>query len=130
MRRLFGNNERCEALLNILWEKKEAMSAQEILEESPEKMVNITYVHRTLNELLKKGLIKESGIKRYNTQYARLFSCAYSKEEYAAKIMKNMGLPATAIGKVALALINDKSDDSIRQDLIDELNAIIEGLKG
>ncbi len=126
----FGNTERREELMNILWNSDTPLSAQDILEASPKKMANITYVHRALNELLDGGLIRESGTKRYNTQYARLFSCTYTREEYAAQYMRKIGIPAGAMGKVALALINDKSDKKTKQELVDELEAIIEDLKG
>ena len=128
-KKTFGNSERRDALLEVLWSSSEPMSSQEILEAAPEKMVNITYVHRALNELLESGLIRENGTKRYNTQYARLFSCVYTKEEYAAEFMKQMGLQVGAIGKVALALANEKSDKINKDKLVNELEAVIRELK-
>lgn len=124
-----GNKERREELLSILWDSDRPMSAQEILEAAPAVMANITYVHRTLNELVDNGLIIVDGTKRYNTQYARLFSCAFTREEYAAMFMRKIGLPAQSIGKVALALINDKTRKADKEEVLEALESVIADLR-
>ena len=86
---------------------------------------------KTINKTKKMyfSQIKENGTKRYNTQYARLFSCVYTKEEYAAQYMEKIGIPVRSIGKVALALANDKGDRVDTNELVNELEAVIKELK-
>lgn len=131
MRNEYQLSEREQSVMDLLWEKGEALTSVDILEMLQDIMPNTTYVHRTINSLLDAGFIQECGSIRYRTQYARKFAPCMTREECAAKYLVRHGIRRKSIGKVAMALVNETKDDKSRHtyEMIEELQEIINQLK-
>lgn len=66
-----------------------------------------------------------------NTQYARQFEYAMTKEEYAALFLTEKGIKRSALGNIALAMTgSSSSDEEADEELIQELENIIKQLRG
>lgn len=117
--------------MDLLWEKKAALTSVDIFEQLGDVIQNPTYVHRTINQLLAAGLIRECGSVRYNTQYARQFVPCMTREEYAAKYLVKHGIQRESLGKVAVALIKETRDNPSKDtdELIIQLQEIIDEIK-
>ena len=124
-------NTKEKELLELLWDSDVALTSVEMLEKLGSDKWNKLSVFRTINGLIKKECIVVSGLEQYNTQYARKFTYALTREEYMAKLMRNDGMGLESLGSVALALIGDEAPTSKKEKdaLIDNLQAIIDDLK-
>ena len=117
--------------MDLLWKNTEAMTSTDMPEKlDPEKWNKLT-VFRTINSLIKKEFIIVNGFEQYNTQYARKFTYAMSKEEYLAKRMKEDGMGIKSLSSIALAFMGNElpKDKKERKELIDDLQNIIDELK-
>ena len=116
--------------MEYLWDKGRPVTSIEIFENLEDVMCNITYVHRALQVLEKRGLIKAVGLVRVNKKYARTFSYIKSREEVAADYAREIGVASKNLGRFALALVKDEEDDEAsRDELIAKLEEIIAELK-
>lgn len=117
--------------MDLLWEKGEALTSVDILEQLGDIMQNPAYVYRTINQLLNIGFIRECGSARYNTQYARQFAPCMTREEYAAKYLVRHGIQRKSLGKVAVALLKETQDDKNKHtdEMIAQLQEMIDELK-
>lgn len=123
-------SSREKALMEYLWDKERPVTSMEIFENLEDVMCNITYVHRALQVLEKRGLIKAVGLVRVNKKYARTFSYTKSREEVAADYAREIGVASKNLGRFALALVKDEEDDEAsRDELIAKLEEIIAELK-
>ena len=118
-----------EDLMELFWERKEPLTSVEILELSADRYWNGNYVHMMLRSLLKKDMVKVCGTVQYGTQYARQFVPAVTKEQYAAKLVMSKGIGKNSIAEVTVAMVNE-TDDTDGEGLIQQLEEIIEELKG
>ncbi len=118
-----------EDLMELFWERKEPLTSVEILELSADRSWNGNYVHMMLRSLLKKDMVKVCGTVQYGTQYARQFVPAVTKEQYAAKLVMSKGIGKNSIAEVTVAMVNE-TDDTDGEGLIQQLEEIIEELKG
>ena len=109
--------------------RKEPLTSVEILELSADRSWNGNYVHMMLRSLLKKDMVKVCGTVQYGTQYARQFVPAVTKEQYAAKLVMSKGIGKNSIAEVTVAMVNE-TDDTDGEGLIQQLEEIIEELKG
>ncbi|WP_408069955.1 BlaI/MecI/CopY family transcriptional regulator [Butyrivibrio sp. JL13D10] len=124
-------NPREKEIMDLLWKSQDAMTSIEILEQlDPEKWTKLT-VFRTINSLISKDFLVVNGFEQYNTQYARKFICAMTKEEYLAKRMKEDGMGIKSLSSIALAFMGNElpKDKKERKELIDDLQNIIDELK-
>ena len=112
-----------EELMELFWERKEALTSVEILKTAVNHSWNSSYLHIMLRSLLKKGMIEVCGTVQYGTQYAREFVPLMTKEEYAAKIVMSKGLDKASIAKVK------EVEGETKSCLIEELEKIIEELR-
>ncbi len=117
-----------EELMELFWERKEALTSVEILKTAVNHSWNSSYLHIMLRSLLKKGMIEVCGTVQYGTQYAREFVPLMTKEEYAAKIVMSKGLDKASIAKVATAMVKEVEGET-KSCLIEELEKIIEELR-
>lgn len=118
-----------EDLMELFWERKVPLTSVEILELSADRSWNGNYVHMMLRSLLKKDMVKVCGTVQYGTQYARQFVPAVTKEQYAAKLVMSKGIGKNSIAEVTVAMVNE-TDDTDGEGLIQQLEEIIEELKG
>lgn len=124
-------SEREQKVMNFMWDKEEAVTSMDILESLSDVMQNATYVHRTINSLLDSGFIRECGVVRHRTQYARKFLPCMTREEYAARYLVRQGIQRKSLGRVAMALFHETQggDNQYTKETIDELQEIINQLK-
>jgi DNA-binding MarR family transcriptional regulator len=121
-----------EILLELLWSNEKPMTSVDMLETGQLMGWNETYFYRTIKSLSEKGLIKVCGVERYNTQYARRFEVALSREEYAVNTLKSRGIDKNSIGRLAMALVKDCEEDlqdEEKEKLIEDLEEIISDLR-
>lgn len=117
-----------EDLMEMFWESKEPLTSVEILELSADRSWNGNYVHIMLRSLLKKGMIKVCGTMQCGTQYARQFTPAVTREQYAAKIVMSKGIGKNSIAAVTVAMVNEIEEQD-GEGLVKQLEEIIEELK-
>ena len=118
-------------IMEMLWRNDTPFTSVEMLERLDSERWNKLSVFRTINSLIDKKYIVVNGFEQYNTQYARKFTYALTREEYVAKLMKNDGMGITSLSSVALALIGDEvpSNKEEKDILISNLQNIIDDLK-
>ncbi|MCR5526756.1 MAG: BlaI/MecI/CopY family transcriptional regulator [Lachnospiraceae bacterium] len=123
-------NAREKEVMKLLWDSNEELTSNEMLDIFGSEKWNKLSVSRTLNSLEKKGLLKITGFKQYNTQYARKFTYAMTKEEYNAKLLIEDGMDVKSFADFTCAFIGDKVlSDKEKAELVKSLEAIIEKLK-
>ena len=70
-------------VMNLLWNVDRPLSCTEIVELSEDKTWKDSYVHSLLKSLMKKGIVKIESFELISRKYARKFSPAMGKAEYA-----------------------------------------------
>ncbi|WP_029324086.1 BlaI/MecI/CopY family transcriptional regulator [Butyrivibrio sp. AE3004] len=124
-------NPREKELMELLWKSSEAMTSTDMLSKlDPEKWNKLT-VFRIINSLISKEFIVVNGFEQYNTQYARKFTSAFTKEEYLAGKMKEDGMSIKSLSAIALAFMGNElpKGKKERKELIDDLQNVINELK-
>ena len=120
-----------EGLMELLWDEQRPLTTAEIGSVLKGKGWNKSTLFNTIQSLLENEYIKVSGVERNNTQYARQFEYAMTKEEYAALVLTEKGIKRSALGNIALAMTGSSgSDDEADEELIQELENIIKQLRG
>lgn len=113
-------------IMELLWKTNNSLTATEIVSLSPKKTWKTSYIHLLLNSLLKKELIKVSGIKQTTKNFARTFQAALTREEYLIlEIKKQDKVSSHALPFLVSALINETEDT----ELINELEEMIQKRK-
>ena len=114
-------------VMEYIWTSDEPLSGNDILEKSPFKEWSSGYLHNVLRSMLKKKVIQVEGLVQSNTQYARTFAPALTREEYAAQMAMSVGgvVNQKSIAKVAMAMAKEAGSE----DLIRKLEALIEESK-
>lgn len=115
-----------EQMMEIFWNSKEPLTSVDIVRMEVKPTWKNGLVHNMIRSLLHKGMLKECGIMRYVTQYARQLVPAMTKDEYLARLLleKSPDSPFPVIR----AMIGLAKEDDIDQ-VISELEAIIKELK-
>ncbi len=88
-------------MMEILWRTDEPLTKTEIVDASPARTWKASYIHRMLNSLLEKKIVRVVGTMLTGNTYSRLFAPAMTPEEYSVLLVKNN------------SLITDKSIKSI-----------------
>ena len=76
-----------EQMMDIFWSEDKPLTSVDIVNMKVKDTWSNGLVHNMIRSLLKKGLLKECGMERYSTQYARKLCPAVTSEEYAAKLL-------------------------------------------
>ena len=110
-------------IMTLLWQVDKPLTASEIIEHSTDKTWKDSYIHLLINSLLNKGMIRAEGFAKTTKNYARTFTTAVSKAEYAVRqITGKQGLCTGTVISIVSALI-DRSESS--EDLISALEKLI-----
>ncbi len=115
-----------EQMMDIFWSEDKPLTSVDIVNMKVKDTWSNGLVHNMIRSLLKKGLLKECGMERYSTQYARKLCPAVTREEYAAKLLASKIRGKSSISEVIAALAKEESDD---KDVIEELEDIIKQLR-
>ena len=98
-------------IMNILWNKDEPISANELLAIPPFTSWSSGYMHNVIRGLISKDMIKVAGMIQSKTQYARTFVAAITREEYVAHVaLFYVGKNSTSILKVVAAMSEEIGD--------------------
>lgn len=99
------------SIMNILWGRDEPISANELLDMKPFKTWSSGYMHNVIRGLINKNIISVAGMVQSNTQYARTFVAAITREEYIAQVaIFFAGRNPVSILKVAAAMSAEIGD--------------------
>lgn len=112
-------------VMEILWAAEGPMTSNDALESGKIDGWSSGYLHNVLRSMLKKEIVRVNGMVQNNTQYARLFEPAMTKEEYAAKMALSVGLDRESVLSVALAMAKGVGAD----DLVTQLKSISKKMK-
>lgn len=113
-------------IMELLWQVNTPLTATEIVSLSPKKTWKTSYIHLLLNSLLKKEMIKVSGIKQTTKNFARTFEAALTREEYLIlEIKKQDKVSSHALPFLVSTLIKETDDT----ELINELEKMIQKRK-
>lgn len=78
------------AIMEVMWEQEEALTAAEIIKASGDKEWKNSSVHLLVNALLDKGILEVAGFKKTTKNYARTFKPTMTQEKYyIEKVMGN-----------------------------------------
>lgn len=126
----FVLSEKEYTILTLLWESENGLTSVQMLEREPYIFKNATYVHRTLNVLLKKGLIVENGSIQYGKQYARIFFPSMTREEYAAAAAIENGIGLHSLKDFTLALFKQTTHNTSeeKKEAIRKLQEVIDSI--
>ena len=129
-------NGREEEMMYILWDVGEPSTSVDMLDRLLDDGWNRSTVFNTIQSLIDKHFLKVTGVEKSNTQYARQFEPAITREEYAAKLLIEKGIDCEKLGNIAVAMIgsdnsskNNKKKKDRRNELIKELEATIARLR-
>lgn len=113
-------------IMELLWQVNTPLTATEIVSLSPKKTWKTSCIHLLLNSLLKKEMIKVSGIKQTTKNFARTFEAALTREEYLIlEIKKQDKVSSHALPFLVSTLIKETDDT----ELINELEKMIQKRK-
>lgn len=103
------------SIMNILWNRADPISANELLDLMPFKSWSSGYMHNVIRGLISKNMIKVEGLVQSRTQYARTFVTAITREEYMAQVaLFWAGRNQVSILKVAAAMCEQIGDAEMR----------------
>ena len=113
--------------MEYIWTAEEPLSGNDILEKPPFKEWSSGYLHNVLRSMLKKKVIQVEGLVQSNTQYARTFAPALTREEYAAQMAMSVDgvVNQKSITKVAMAMAKEAGSE----ELIKKLESLLEESK-
>lgn len=115
-----------EQMMDIFWNSDTALTSVDIVKMNIKETWSNGLVHNIIRALLKKGLLKECGMERYSTQYARKLTPSITREEYIAKLTISKVKGKSSFYKVIIAMVKEDNDE---EDMIRELEEIIRQLR-
>lgn len=117
-------------IMELLWQVNTPLTATEIVSLSPKKTWKTSYIHLLLNSLLKKEMIKVSGIKQTTKNFARTFKAALTREEYLIlEIKKQEKVSTHALPFLVSTLIRETEDAALIKELEEMIQKRKEELK-
>ena len=113
---------------NFLWEYGKPATSHDVMEHCTNITWSSNYLHVMLRSLLKKGAIECCGMIQYGPQYARVFRCVLTRDQYLAQQAKKNGFDSKSLLRTAVAMVAH-ADESEKQELIQQLEEIVSRLK-
>ena len=132
--------EKEELFLELFWESGEDMTSVDLAEIIPNKewgSKNDANVHRIINSLLKKGMIRVCGYTQYRTQYARKFQPTLTREEYNMAVYSEKGLARNSAAEIALSALKfaqtqesrGEAEDTALSDMLSQIETVIADIR-
>lgn len=104
-----------------MWTTDKPLTGNDLLSRPQFENWSSGYLHNVLRSMLKKKVIQVDGMVQSNTQYARTFVAAVTREEYTAQTAMAIGrinqLDGKAVAKVAMAMAKKCGDEELLQQL-------------
>lgn len=108
-------------ILQIMWEKKQALSRPEILAELPDKDWNPNSIHQVLNSMMKKNVLKVAGMARCGRVYGRTYEPSITREDLiasdVARILPQSSPSERAMGVLAALTAGDDVDSATLREM-------------
>lgn len=115
-------------MMEIFWEATTPLSTVDLFVEHKEQKWSKNYIQNTVAKLLKKGFIKECGLVRSNTQYARQFTAQVGREEYSMMLLRDLKVSPYNLPDMIIHLA--KEDEQIdKEKMIIQLEETLNQLK-
>ena len=108
-------------IMQILWDSSEPLTIADI---SAVWKISTTSLSNMVNQLIKKGFIEISGVKRTDNHYSRTLKPLRTKEEYAAKLVSSLNMKKGSFSAVVSALVNEYSTNDSYDEIISELEDV------
>ncbi len=132
MRRKEGFSHSEEQVLNLLWEKGEPLTINEIEELCVENKLSRVTIFKAVQTLIEAELISVNGFSKSTKTYARRFIPAITREQYAAMLLETKGFSTKDMGNVVVAMlgtgksgkINKKTGEKAIKELEDIISQI------
>ena len=99
-----------EELMDFFWNSSQPLSSKDILELVSDRSWKDSYTYALLVSLNKKGMLNEVGKKLYNTQYARLYCCSMSREEYYVRLAYSRGVDRKKFIRLMYDSLNERNE--------------------
>ena len=107
-------------ILEVLWDKGEALTSSEIVEVSDDRTWKASSVHLLLNSLLNKGMVEVGGFKKTTKNYARTFQPVMSREDYSLlQLRQEQKSTARALSRFVNTLLGNEIDECVLHELED-----------
>lgn len=107
-------------ILEVLWDKGEALTSSEIVEVSDDRTWKASSVHLLLNSLLNKGMVEVGGFKKTTKNYARAFQPVMSREDYSLmQLRQEQKRTSRTLSRFVNTLLGDEVDDCVLHELED-----------
>lgn len=119
-------SDREELVLSEFWKDNEVLTTMDLMSRLSNEFEYAAQLHKVINSLLKKELICVCGVIISGKKNARQFKAIISKEEFAAKMVIQSVNDKRCLARVALALVNEISEDNDPLELEDEKKFIHE----
>ena len=75
------------AIIKLLWEKQDSLTAAEIIENLPELNLLVNSLYVIIQGMMRKGLIDMDGQVRRGKRYAKTYKAIISREDFATMQM-------------------------------------------
>lgn len=111
-----------QEMMAVFWDAGKPLSQPELLAQAGQKSWKDSSVYILINNLLKKGVLREEGFVRSGKAYARTFAPAMTYEEYCACEIRSLARKAS-LPKLFSALM---ADSNISEQTIQELQKLLE----
>lgn len=109
-------------IMQILWDATEPLTIADI---SAILEISTTSLSNMVNQLIKKGFIEISGVKRTDNHYSRTLKALLEKEEYAAKMVSSLNMKKGSFSAVVSALVDEYSLNDGYEEIISELEEVL-----
>ena len=133
MRRKEGFSHSEEQVLNLLWEKGEPLTINEIEELCVDNKLSRVTIFKAVQTLIEAELISVNGFSKSTKTYARRFIPAITREQYAAMLLETKGFSTKDMGNVVVAMLGTGKSGKINkktgEKAIKELEGIIDSIR-
>ena len=107
-------------ILEVLWDKGEALTSSEIVEVSDDRTWKASSVHLLLNSLLNKGMVEVGGFKKTTKNYARTFQPVMSREDYSLlQLRQEKKSTSRTLSRFVNTLLGNEIDEHVLRELED-----------
>lgn len=107
-------------ILEVLWDKGEALTSSEIVEVSDDRTWKASSVHLLLNSLLNKGMVEVGGFKKTTKNYARTFKPVMSREDYSLlQLRQEKKSTSRTLSRFVNTLLGNEIDEHVLHELED-----------
>ena len=107
-------------ILEVLWDRGEALTSSEIVEVSDDRTWKASSVHLLLNSLLNKGMVEVGGFKKTTKNYARTFQPVMSREDYSLlQLRQERKSTSRTLSRFVNTLLGNEVDEHVLHELED-----------